>query len=162
MRVTQRVCRVARSRFSGLNAMYTSVCISGFRCFGGLTVRPLSRVNLIAGPNNVGKTALLEALWMLSRPSAPLDALQATRRRGAGGHEQGELFADLFLNYNTGLAINLKAEDQSGHGAVKLDITSQTRTERPLFDWSSFSDTEDEGDSIEKFDFNSQIVFQHT
>ena len=142
--------------------MYASLEIDGFRCFRGLTVGPLARVNLIAGPNNVGKTALLEALWMLCRPSAPLEALRNTRRRGVGGHEQGDLFADLFLNYNTGLAINLKAECQPGRGSVSLDITSQTRYERPIHDWSSVSDPEFEDGYIESFDFNSQLQFQHT
>ena len=47
--------------------MYTSFTIENFRLFEKLTVEPLARVNLIAGENNVGKTALLEALWLLSR-----------------------------------------------------------------------------------------------
>ena len=44
--------------------MYKSFNIKNFRCFNDLEFKPLERVNLIAGKNNVGKTALLEAIWM--------------------------------------------------------------------------------------------------
>ncbi len=41
-----------------------SLEIKGYRCFEHLTIEKLGRVNLIVGKNNVGKTALLEAVWM--------------------------------------------------------------------------------------------------
>jgi len=44
--------------------MYQSFEIKDFRCFHKLTISDLERVNLIAGTNNVGKTALLEALFL--------------------------------------------------------------------------------------------------
>ncbi|CAN5191799.1 AAA family ATPase [soil metagenome] len=39
-----------------------SLEIKGYRCFEHLTIEKLGRVNLIVGKNNVGKTALLEAV----------------------------------------------------------------------------------------------------
>ncbi len=39
--------------------------IEGYRCFEKYTVRDLRRVNLFVGPNNCGKTALLEAAYLL-------------------------------------------------------------------------------------------------
>jgi AAA15 family ATPase/GTPase len=44
-----------------------SLEIKGYRCFEHLTIEKLGRVNLIVGKNNVGKTALLEALWIFSQ-----------------------------------------------------------------------------------------------
>ncbi len=44
--------------------MYTSFQIKNFRGFDNLKLDNLARVNLIAGKNNVGKTALLEALFV--------------------------------------------------------------------------------------------------
>jgi AAA15 family ATPase/GTPase len=44
-----------------------SLEIKGYRCFEHLTIEKLGRVNLIVGKNNVGKTALLEALWIYAR-----------------------------------------------------------------------------------------------
>ncbi|HEX8564351.1 MAG TPA: AAA family ATPase [Pyrinomonadaceae bacterium] len=43
-----------------------SLEIKSYRCFEHLTIEKLGRVNLIVGKNNVGKTALLEALWIYS------------------------------------------------------------------------------------------------
>ena len=44
--------------------MYKSFRIRNFRCFSELEIANLQRVNLITGLNNVGKTALLEAIWL--------------------------------------------------------------------------------------------------
>jgi ABC-type cobalamin/Fe3+-siderophores transport system ATPase subunit len=41
-----------------------SLGVRGFRAFNNLLVERLGRVNLVVGKNNVGKTALLEALWL--------------------------------------------------------------------------------------------------
>lgn len=45
--------------------MFTSISIKNFRCFKDFTIDSLDRINLIAGANNVGKTALLEAIFLL-------------------------------------------------------------------------------------------------
>lgn len=45
--------------------MFTSIFINNFRCFEDFSIESLDRVNLIAGTNNVGKTALLEAIFLL-------------------------------------------------------------------------------------------------
>ena len=42
--------------------MLQNFAIKNFRCFAGLKLDSLARVNLIAGKNNTGKTAVLEAL----------------------------------------------------------------------------------------------------
>ena len=44
-----------------------SLEIKGYRCFEHLTIEKLGRVNLIVGKNNVGKTALLEALLIYAK-----------------------------------------------------------------------------------------------
>ena len=43
---------------------YHILKIENFRCFQKFEIRDLERVNLIVGPNNVGKTALLEAIYL--------------------------------------------------------------------------------------------------
>jgi hypothetical protein len=45
--------------------MITSLKLENFRGFIDLTIDPLKQVNLIAGANNTGKTAVLEALYLL-------------------------------------------------------------------------------------------------
>lgn len=44
--------------------LLTSLEVRGFRAFRRLRIDRLGRVNLIVGKNNVGKTSLLEALWL--------------------------------------------------------------------------------------------------
>lgn len=43
-----------------------SLEIKNFRCFEHLVIEKLGRVNLIVGKNSVGKTSLLEGLWLLA------------------------------------------------------------------------------------------------
>ncbi len=46
--------------------MYKSFTVKNFRCFKDLQINDLGRVNLIAGKNNTGKTALMEAMYIHS------------------------------------------------------------------------------------------------
>ena len=48
--------------------MYKSFRVKNFRCFKDLQINDLGRVNLIAGKNNTGKTALMEALFLQTKP----------------------------------------------------------------------------------------------
>lgn len=47
-------------------SVFTSLSIKNFRCFSDFTIEPLERVNLITGENNSGKTALLEAVFLVA------------------------------------------------------------------------------------------------
>src|SRR5882724_10498306 len=49
--------------------MIHSFHIKNYRGFSDFTIEPLERVNLITGANNVGKTSLLEALYLNIGPS---------------------------------------------------------------------------------------------
>ena len=57
--------------------MLKSVKVRNFRVFDELSIDHLSRVNLIAGRNNSGKTSLLEALFMLAGGADPQMALNS-------------------------------------------------------------------------------------
>ena len=62
--------------------MLRSFTLKNFRCFQYLTLEPLERVNLIAGKNNVGKTSLLEAIFIFINPTNPESLFQVNRLRG--------------------------------------------------------------------------------
>src|SRR5712692_9029952 len=61
--------------------MFTSFTLKNFRCFRELQIEPLERVNLIAGKNNTGKTALLEAIWLQLGPNDPMLSLSLNALR---------------------------------------------------------------------------------
>lgn len=62
--------------------MYKNFRVQNFRGFKDLQLNDLARVNLIAGRNNVGKTALLEALFIFINPHSPELMLRVNAIRG--------------------------------------------------------------------------------
>ncbi|MCL6450792.1 MAG: AAA family ATPase [Acetobacteraceae bacterium] len=62
--------------------MYSSFEVRGFRCFEKLVLPSLARVNLIAGVNNIGKTSLLEALFIHCGAYNPTLTLTVNGLRG--------------------------------------------------------------------------------
>ena len=71
--------------------MLRKFSVRNFRCLRELDIEPLARVNLIVGENNVGKTALLEALFLHFKPATPEAPLARKHSRGAGGMQRGLL-----------------------------------------------------------------------
>src|SRR4051812_46279112 len=63
--------------------MLTSLEFESFRGFKHLKLEGLSRVNLIVGKNNVGKTSLMEGIALLAKPSQ-LGQLPALMRNVPG------------------------------------------------------------------------------
>ena len=62
--------------------MLTSFSVKNYRGFRDLKIDGLTRVNLIAGENNTGKTSLLEALHLHNRYFDSDSTLDVSRRRG--------------------------------------------------------------------------------
>ena len=106
--------------------MYRSFSIKNFRCFDELTVEGMGRINLIAGKNNVGKTALLEALWVHSSGIAePERILLLDAARGAGAVNTDTTIDNLFFQFDQSLTIGLISNSVPNHGHRRLRITSQ-------------------------------------
>lgn len=105
----------------------TAFEIHNFRTFQRLRLDGLERVNLIAGQNNVGKTALLEALWQFTGPDQPDVGLRLNQFRGIQWIDQSELLFDLFHEYDVLEPIKLVAEGTWPGGSRSLQITAQLR-----------------------------------
>lgn len=60
--------------------MLKALSIQNFRQFRNLKIEPLKRINLIAGKNNSGKTAVLEALYLLFVQGDKIQNFPATFR----------------------------------------------------------------------------------
>ena len=64
--------------------MYKSFRVKNFRCFKDLQINDLGRVNLIAGKNNTGKTALMEAMYLHTGNRDPKTLLRSELREVFG------------------------------------------------------------------------------
>ena len=91
--------------------MYKEFRIQNFRCFKDFTVKPLSRVNLIAGKNNVGKTALLEAILLHFAYNNPDQSIEVESRRGVHFLELDRFLSNLFFDYIYSNEIKLTCKD---------------------------------------------------
>jgi hypothetical protein len=69
--------------------MWQNFTAVNFRCFRSILLKPLDRINLIAGKNNTGKTALLEAIHIHSHPENPKLLFDIHSRRGLRGLAEG-------------------------------------------------------------------------
>ena len=57
---------------NSINHLFKEISITNFRGFDSLIIKGLQRINIFVGANNVGKTSILEAAFMLSGMSNPL------------------------------------------------------------------------------------------
>jgi hypothetical protein len=100
--------------------MYKSFTVHHFRCFRELRLEGLARFNLFIGRNNVGKTALLEALFIHAGAYNPELTLRVNAFRGIetmpvgwSGYQEAP-WDWLFHNFGAYEPIVLKGEDENG------------------------------------------------
>jgi len=72
-------------------------------------------VNLIAGKNNVGKTALLEALWLHQGGNNPELGIKIDEMRGIPIFSADEFLWDLFREFDPDIEIELSSRDEDGN-----------------------------------------------
>jgi hypothetical protein len=96
--------------------MWQSFTVKNFRSFRELTLQPLGRVNLIAGKNNSGKTALLEALYLHSYPQDVTLPFSVNELRGPASLKKYDhsLCSWLFHDKNTSCELELSGRDEQG------------------------------------------------
>ncbi len=103
--------------------MYKSFHVKNFRCFKDLQINDLGRVNLIAGKNNTGKTALLEAMYIFTRPGLPqvLFELQGIRTGTLPSNFLEAIWKQFFHGMNASQTMEF-----SGHGKISDKRTCLT------------------------------------
>jgi len=112
--------------------MYKSYKVQNFRCFHELTIANLERVNLIAGVNNVGKTALLEAMFLHCGAYNPSIALRLKAFRGIEtvkiklGQWVEPPWDSLFHQFDVSRSIVLAGENTvTGHRSLRLKVVRE-------------------------------------
>jgi hypothetical protein len=114
--------------------MYKSFQIQNFRCFDDLSLQKLARVNLVAGLNNVGKTALLEAIFLHVAAYNPAATLQLSALRGIEGVKiefgawTESPWDSIFRNFDTSNPIRLVGDNEStGRRTLTLRVLTQAQ-----------------------------------
>ena len=108
--------------------MLTDIRVKNFRGLRSLTLDQLGRITLVGGKNGVGKTALLEALWMLSGPDLPELSGRINAMRGLPSLGPESIFHDLFPEYDTSSRIRISAHGDWGRRTSRtLEISLQER-----------------------------------
>ena len=118
--------------------MYRSFNVRNFRGFSNLGLDGLKRINLLTGKNNVGKTALLEAIFLSLGPNNPL--LSVTINNLRTGIEKLRLDAEsiwglLYRNGDFSNAIQLNWVRMTGEEcSLSINLTETHKTsDLPLF-----------------------------
>lgn len=106
---------------------YSQLCIENFRSISRLTLDGLKRVNLFAGRNGVGKSSILEAIFLNVGAPNPMNLLKPHQFRGT--HIEVNLEQRL-INPNLGLLFNF--EDSTQQIVIKGTLVGndQARTVR--------------------------------
>ena len=108
--------------------MLTDIKVKNFRGLRSLTLDQLGRITLVGGKNGVGKTALLEALWLLSGPDLPELSERINTMRGLPLLGPNYIFQDIFTEYDTSSRIRISAHGNwSGKTSRTLEIFLQER-----------------------------------
>lgn len=112
--------------------MYKLFEAKNFKCFQDIKILDLERINLIAGKNNVGKTALLEALFIHAGAYIPDLVLRINAFRGIGtvklefGWWNETPWVSIFRDFDTNKTMELMGEfDKKGSRIVKLKVINQ-------------------------------------
>jgi AAA15 family ATPase/GTPase len=104
-----------------------SLDITGYRCFDNLKIEKLSQVNLIVGKNNVGKTAILEALWIYANSDVNVlhDTLRSRNENQLPPNflgDNGIVYKHLFNRFSTDNVFSISSTS-NGNLSARWDIS---------------------------------------
>lgn len=144
--------------------MYKSFKVKNFRCFRDMNVEPLERLNLFAGKNNIGKTALLEALWIHQGANVPDLARRVNAFRGLDQVDTKELLWELFLGLDPSLTIELSASGtwNANPRVLRIHLQERPSVETPIRELISGKQDTQEVASATVRTSRDEIVFHYT
>lgn len=115
--------------------MFQYLTISNFRGLSNLKVCPLNRINLIAGSNDVGKTAVLEAIYLLFSSSKAQD-FSNVFRPSASDSQNIDFWFWLFPEKDGKKAVQVEVgkingrEDWQYRTSLRIDLPAQPPNEQ--------------------------------
>lgn len=91
---------------------FRDITIKDFRGIDYLEISNFASINIFVGKNNVGKTSILEAIFLLSGMSNLPLALQINGRRGVQTHQQEDGLRYLFHNMSLDKQVSIKGHTE--------------------------------------------------
>lgn len=144
--------------------MYSSLHIKNFRNIRDLKISSLGRINLIGGKNNVGKTTLLEAIFLLNGPTQPELRTTIAAGRGMGsvaGKSAASIWESIFNDFNTDETIEITSEDIHGKSQLVIYAIDTSKSENvPLV--AIENDTNASGATTGLSDNDIQYLYTHS
>jgi predicted ATPase len=109
--------------------MITELRLKNFRCFEDFSVEGLRPVTLIAGANSVGKTALLESIYLFCETGISVGLLRLRALRGyqIGKVSPKTLWEPLFTNADITREILIGIKNQDNLNAITLKKDSSRK-----------------------------------
>lgn len=108
--------------------MIQTLRLENYRGFEQYELRGLSKVNLLVGPNNCGKTSVLEAVQLLVSRGDPRVLIESARRRGESSagedHRTGRAHPvdHHFHGHSLEPGVSLAVSAGDGYGRVRIDV----------------------------------------
>ncbi|MCS7244010.1 MAG: AAA family ATPase [Candidatus Calescibacterium sp.] len=101
--------------------MFSKIAIKNFKCFKELEINGLRRINVFVGKNNLGKTALLEALFIYAGRYNPAIVLNTHFFRLGNTfpeflediNEVPKIFETMFYDFDISKILYFKADEAS-------------------------------------------------
>ncbi len=141
--------------------MLTELTVTNFRNLKDVSLENLGRITLIAGKNGVGKTALLEALWLLSGPDNPELGARMNAFRGLPITGPDTVFRDLFRNFDTREDIKVSARGNWGRQCRELEISLKDRKQLPAILSGSLEKASIERSTRPQTEGGFELVFKY-
>ncbi len=114
--------------------MIEEFLIRNFKCFPEILLKPMKRVNLVTGKNNVGKTALLEAIWLHEGAHNAALSFAIGQFRGIGTFDTKEFLSDLFTNFAADKEIVLNAKYYDGSDLRLRIVQEENKQPTPILE----------------------------
>lgn len=134
--------------------MLKKIRVQNFRCFENFFINDLTRINLIAGKNSVGKTALLEAIFLLAGAgNISLTITLSTFRglnefRGDFSSITDLLWTPLFNNFNMLNNIVITGEAANNKGEYSVDLVVKSADSQKIYLENKVSESADFGKKL--------------
>ncbi|PFV89684.1 hypothetical protein COL08_27880 [Priestia megaterium] len=106
-----------KSRYKGGIILLKSLEIDNFKGIKNVKINDLNHINLFGGKNNIGKTTILEALFMFYDRFNPLLVIRQFNRRGVSSFNLAKshsIWEPLFYEYNSGLEVKIQVKRRNG------------------------------------------------